>query len=205
MVVDGLWQFNGPLQEDRRHVQIWDTKTARLLTTLVASDKITHLAFSADATMLVTAAEDGTAQVWTIPSGGAIRTFDAQQRLWWASFIAGRSAIAAVAGRERQDGYMDGEVFVWDLHTGQRLSSFRLRPEFQLPLCADALTPDGRLLITAGAVYDLLSGARIAPILDQGVHNVEELDVSQDGNMVAILEYPAFQKYIVRIWRIERE
>lgn len=195
-------------KEGDRNIQIWDPKIGKLLSTVVSSDRITHLALSADGTMLLASAEDGSVRVWAVPSGGVVRTFQAQEHVDWADFVPGRSAVAAVAS--------DHSAFVWDLKSGQRVGFFRLDPaNTSAAILSDwsgtgAVSRDGQLLITEGAAYDLLSGARVAAFDDNFdirlTHKgVAEITVSPDGMMLALTSYESRGNCVVRVWRIERE
>jgi WD40 repeat protein len=197
---------NGALPHN---IEIWDSRAAELLTTIVSTDNITHLSFSQDAKMLAASEADGSVQVWAVPSGQPIRTFDMGHSAEWTDFVPGRTSIVAVGG---------GEVFVWDLNSGQRLDYFRLdvmpSDVGAAGLNTQALTPDGRLLISAGGLYrpaqayDLQSGAKVAEFdsAEGSMGSGRDVSVSRDGTMVTLsTEAPGLHNYIVRIWRIERE
>jgi len=173
-----------------RSILIWDSRRAKLLATVATSDKIAHLSFSADSTMLAALAEDGSVEVWAIPTGAPVRTFEAKPgQNGWTDFVPGRPALVAM---------VDGTVFVWDLKTGQQLHGFRLDESDFSSL--GALTPDGRILITQSAAYDLQSGAHLADLEDDG----HDISISRDGTVLATTKVAGNGNYIVRIWRIER-
>jgi WD40 repeat protein len=189
---------------DYQKVQIWDSRSVKLATTLTSTDKITHLSFSSDSKMLLASAEDGTVQVWAIPSGQLVRTFDAQHSLSWADFVPGQASVCALTD--------EGRVLVWDLNAGQKRISFDIDPEHDGQRVG-LLSPDGRLLIAAGTgseevlAYDLRSGARLATLKTDypSVSRVLGLTISQDGTMGVTTRSARVGNYIVRIWRIERE
>lgn len=203
------------MDTDGQRIQIFESKTARLLTTLLSSDKITHLSFSSDGAMLLASEEDGTVHVWAIPSGQPIHSFDTRHAVQWADFVPGRSAIAAVESwvETFSDSPVTNERFlasVWDLRSGQTQSLFDPNSgSLSSGGEVEALTPDGRLLIAGGpygsdGAYDLQSGARVASI-DTGPRFGFYMEVAPDGTMFATLQRAIDPNYIVNIWRIERE
>jgi WD40 repeat protein len=174
-----------------RSIHIWDSRRAKVLTTVLTPDKIAHVSFSSDSTMLAALSEDGSVGVWAIPTGASVRTFEAKAgQHGWTDFVPGQPALVAM---------VDGAVFVWDLKTGERLSFFRLEESGWSPF--GALTPDGRILITQVAAYDLHSGARLAAFEDP----LWDTSTSPDGTMLATTRGTGGGNQIVRIWRIERE
>lgn len=141
------------------------------------------VAFSPDATLLVTASDDATARVWDLGAGGnELRRLShtnrgrAPRALLAVAFSPQGTAIAT-AGRDRT-------ARVWDLADGRQ----RLRVSHRHWVRAAAFSPDGEQLVTVGEdgaarVWSVADGSEVLSI-DHG-KPLNDVAFSPDGTLLA--------------------
>jgi WD40 repeat protein len=122
-------------------VKIWDVSTgdaARPLATAEANSHVIEARFSPDGAYVLTADQEGTAQVWEAGSGEELFALRGHtDRVWSAEFSPGGDRV--LTGSE------DATARVWSVNTGQEL-----RGHFA-SVNAVGFSPDGELLVTAGS------------------------------------------------------
>ena len=161
--------------------------TARLFTTdgqpaglpIQLTENINDIAFSPDSRRLVTAANDHTARVWSVPDCAPISApMRHRDYVGWAAFSPdGRSVVT---------GSGDNTARVWDAETGRPLT--QSLHHMEQPRAA-AFTADGSTLITSGAGGIVLRWAlpdgRARPGALAHTARVNAAEWSPDGTLIA--------------------
>lgn len=103
-----------PANADRT-VQVWDTKSGKLLSTLRGHlDKVLCAGFSHDGSRLVTGGEDHTARIWALSSAKMMLTLDHAGVVYSVTFSPDGSQVLTLS--------RDHEATLWDSNTGRRLA-----------------------------------------------------------------------------------
>jgi WD40 repeat protein len=146
---------------DDKAAQIWDAQTNRLLFTLPHGDTVYHAVYSADATRLATAGDDGAVRIWNAAGGTLVRELRQQRHDGKQS----RYFVVAMSPDGQLVAAIDtmGEVaHVWDAGTGAPLASLR-NDASEWPSLA--FSADGRWLATSGGddvrVFDTKAWAHV--------------------------------------------
>jgi WD40 repeat protein/predicted dehydrogenase len=121
---------------------------------------VTGVAFSPDGRLLATACEDGTARLWNVADGKAVRVLAGHSYpVLGIAFSPDGKRIATAAGDETRV-TQPGEVKVWNAADGKQLYSFT---NHRHAATGVAFSPDGKWLASTGfdkrvILYDLSRG-----------------------------------------------
>jgi WD40 repeat protein len=157
-----------------------------------ASGRVLALAFDADGKVLATASDDGSIDVWDVPTASLRETFKGHAG-------AARGVAFSPDGATLYSASSDGSVFVWDVRGERRLGRlFRFDPVpapgmgVHVPAQAAgavAVSPDSSLFVTSpGPNRVTLWRSRDLAVLGElrgPVGGVESLAWSHDGQFVA--------------------
>jgi WD40 repeat protein len=140
---------------------------------------LTDAEFGPDGTTVLTAGEDGTAQVWEAASGRNIARLEGHEGpIWSASFSPGGERVVT-AGE-------DATARIWSVATGEELVV--LKGHERAVTSAD-FEPDGRTVVTSGLDETLrlwnASNGTQRRILARGAGGVGGISISSDGRLVA--------------------
>jgi branched-chain amino acid transport system substrate-binding protein len=125
---------------DHNNVRVWQTATGTLVRTLDGhKDTVWSVAWSRDASRVVTASRDQTGRIWDPVTGDVLLTVDGN-----SSTLV--SAVISPDGHRLATGSRDGTVQVWDAATGDELLTLGGK-DVGDGINALALTPDGRQLV----------------------------------------------------------
>jgi WD40 repeat protein len=118
-------------------VQVWDLATGTWIQTLTGHTKpVYEVAVTPDGTQALSGSLDDTVRVWDLASGEEVRRVDAD--IW--------GAVAVTPDGEQFLGVGLGEVYVWDLSTGEMVDTLYSDVLF---IEGVAVTPDGQRVICA--------------------------------------------------------
>ncbi|MFM9941997.1 MAG: WD40 repeat domain-containing serine/threonine protein kinase [Hyphomicrobiaceae bacterium] len=150
---------------------------------------ITSVAFSADGRQIVTAAEDARLRVWNAATRVTLTTIELDN---------GAAASLAVEGRRAVTGHRDGSVVVWDLDSGQKVTSFKRNGAGVL---AATFMGDGNKIAAAAsdgvvALWDAKAPAAPVHVLDGHDGAVQGLGYSGRGGHLA----SAGADKTIRLW-----
>ena len=164
-----------------RAARVWDAATLRPMTPPLRHDgPILTAVFSADASRVVTASDDGTARVWEVATGRPAAP-PLRQDPYPSFAIFSPDGTTVVTGGNRA-------AVLWDARTGRRVQEL---PHPGLVYTA-AFSPDGRTLLTTTAsnlertarVWNLGTGkVSVGPLA-----RVTGAAVSPDGRRIATVE-----------------
>jgi WD40 repeat protein len=134
-------------------MRLWDVNTGEDLDCFENKDgaSIHCVAFSADGRLALAAGSGGTVLLWEVKSGRKFgRLRGAGGEITAAAFAdEGRRVVAARHKRGSNRALM---VWQWAIETGRPIPCFANPPPNQAGLTCMTLTPNGRRLLTAGAV-----------------------------------------------------
>ncbi|GHO47385.1 NB-ARC domain-containing protein [Ktedonospora formicarum] len=141
---DGKWLAGA---STIRGVQVWEVNTGVRKWVGLTHASATQVAWSPDGTRLASGSDDGCVCLWDIVSGRLLRRlpghYGMTKSLAWSP--DGRQ-LAWGSGSQRQDG--SGEIFVWDVHSGQHIQAFGERME---EVSALTWATSGEMLISGGS------------------------------------------------------
>jgi WD40 repeat protein/serine/threonine protein kinase len=170
-----------------RKARVWEVETGKPITEpLEHGDVVNHAEFSPDGSHVVTASLDGKARVWNASTGKLVRLLEPNGPVYHAAFSpVGSYLVTASRGKPVQ---------VWDAATGKVVTSLQPGCEYT------AFSPDGRYLVTTGAVgrvWDVSLGKQVGRDLE---HNamVTYAAFSPDGHCVVT----ASLDHTARIWDV---
>jgi len=126
-------------------ITLWDVATGQLLRTLTGHTYIVKsVAFSPDGRTLASGGFDNAVKLWDIATGKELRTLSGHTAPVWSTPFSrdGRTLISISE---------DGAIKFWDVPTGQQLRSIDAHGQ----LCFAAISPDGKILATAGITIKL--------------------------------------------------
>jgi WD40 repeat protein/serine/threonine protein kinase/Tfp pilus assembly protein PilF len=153
-----------PEREIAHRLRIASTiaRCPRLVEVWFHGGKVTHAGFSPDGRLAVTASEDRTARVWSIPAGEP-------QSPWLQHGGAVLHADLGPDGRLALTACADGEARVWEWASGSLLFSLR----HEGAVARASFSPDGARIVTAsrdgtGGLWSAGTGERIAVLKHEG-------------------------------------
>jgi RNA polymerase sigma factor (sigma-70 family) len=151
------------------------------------ADAVYEVVYARDGTFLATASKDGTATLWDAATGKKRHALKGHDGPVEAIAIAPDGKHVATAGT-------DGTVRVWDPATGKEVHRLQHRDRAQ----AVAFTPDSKILLAAGGVYDpstqegrgelrrwdVTTGRELIPFTNVFPHGIYRLLVGRDGKVL---------------------
>jgi RNA polymerase sigma factor (sigma-70 family) len=188
---------------DRQALHFWDLATGedRLATPDAHQGDVAALAFLADGKTLVSGSRDRTARVWDLASGRSTRMFPHANWVDTITVSTDGSLLATVSVFPTW-----GEVYIWDLRTGERRHAWRVEREKEgslIPIPRGlAFGRDGSSLTAAfgdGSLrrWDVSTGKErpiAQPKLEKlprrglgGLDDVDQAVFSPDGRLVALM------------------
>lgn len=159
-----------------RVIRAWNVATGEEIRSFTGHQgSIADLVFSPDGQSFVSAGEN-TARVWSLHSGGLLRTLTVPGASMFRILFAPNTNQLVTA-----DGSLTNNVRVWDLNTGQTIRSFGY-------LVQEMVFVAGGHLVTAGSdlavqVWDIETGQLIRPLTGAG-HIVVGLEASANSPLV---------------------
>jgi WD40 repeat protein/serine/threonine protein kinase len=124
-----------------KRIAIWDLARRRRLSAISYPQPITGASFSPDGRLLVSSSDDGSATVWDVAAGAALRTLEGHR-------VTVTRAIFSPDGSQIATASEDGTAILWDAASGRRLAR---RVGHRGMLRDLVFDPAGRLLATASA------------------------------------------------------
>ncbi len=173
-------------------VRLLSLESRKVRTLGRASGRVVALAFDASGKVLATASDDGTVDVWDVPTASLRETFKGHAG-------AARGVVFSPDGKTLYSASKDGSILLWDVHGARRLGRpFRFAPVPESGMGAHepasgagavAVSPDSsRFVTTPGPDRVTLWRARDLTVLGElrgpcGV--LDSLAWSHDGRLVA--------------------
>ena len=143
-----------------------------LIATFEHQHVVFRVAFSPDASRILTASWDKTAKVWDAASGKLAATFAHQGFIWHAEFSPDGARILTAS--------TDKTAQLWDAASGELIASF----DHEDAVYDAAFSPDGARILTASAdntakIWEAASGKLITSFAHQGI--IWDAAFSPDG------------------------
>lgn len=177
-------------------VGVWDGQTGQDLMTLAGHTGFVYWgALSADGSIAVSSAQDGSIRIWDL--GRSHEVFSAPTTAPLSSAQLGASTVAySPDGTRIAVGLRDGRIKMWNISTGQELT-------FQghtAPVHRIAFSPDGTRLASASddytaRIWDVATGKQLL-VFHGHLNFVEAVAFSPDGKLVA----SGSMDQTIRIW-----
>jgi WD40 repeat protein len=156
-------------------LQLWGVQARAPDAILSVPAAINDADLSPDGTLILTANQDGAAQLWN-RAGKLVRTLQGDQPLYSARFSPDQKTVLTTGDK--------GEARLWDLATGEPRSLEGGRGS----VWGGEFTPDGTRVVTAGGsgetarVWDVASGDRLRVLVGHS-NVVKSVDVGPDGEL----------------------
>ena len=169
---DGRWLVSAATD---RSAKIWRADTGEIAFSLLSDEAVVHAAFNVTGTLVVTAARNGTVQLWDTLAGTTVSP----------AFIHPKGVNAArfsADGRLLVTACDDGIARVWSVETGRMIAS---TPATTRQIAEAVFTPGGARLLTLGEggsarLWVMLGGAGAEPRnVDQGTPIAEQMPKSR--------------------------
>src|SRR5262249_40630554 len=146
---DGQWVVIGTFDG---YVWLWDARTGRPVKTVHEEGLVDSAALSPDGSRLVAGHRSGVARIWNAATGVPIG--EPLRHGGWVSHVefSPDGHLAATAGQDKT-------ACVWDAATGKRIALMK----HEVSVAWAALSPDGRLLVTATGDFSSDVGPRNLP------------------------------------------
>lgn len=193
---DALRLANGAFSPDSRilavqygyRIYFWNVETGTINQRLVdgsldyeaSQGGIYDVRFSADGTLLLSQAADGTVKIWDVQTGDLKQTLRINDRVHGRASVSRDNRYVAAGDRR-------GEISIWEASTGKMLWKQRLRsylPSFSSPEVS-------LLSVESGDIFDVRSGEKVEGIQGEFLSDGKLLVKEKDGNM--------------SIWSVERK
>jgi WD40 repeat protein len=206
--------------EASQEVQLWNVQHAAPVTRVATSDYVADICFTADS-KLVTVAQDGVVQTWSIPAGQPIVKFSAEGgKPVWAKVLPDQKSLAVILTYPDEFGRDKGRYALgtWDLNTSTNGRHFDLvndctyqngQPHIcqLLGFSGACLSPDGQLVLTAeweqANVWLIASGTKVTKLSARdGAYGTCRF--SPDGKLATAFGLGSGAADRLLIWRVER-
>lgn len=182
---------------------IWDLHRGKHLRRLVNhGGTVLDVQVTPDGRFCVSGSTDKTVRIWNLETGSMKRKF-----IGHSDFVS--AVVITRDGRNIISGSLDGSLKLWKLRLG--LGWMPTLPDIMSvdlavnlgPICALALTPDGRFLLVGSAdgrlaVWDLIKGERARTLL-RGIGGVLALAVSPNGRWAV----SGHENWTLKIWDLK--
>jgi WD40 repeat protein len=122
----------------KNKVTVWETKTARMITSRHCSDPVFKSTFSPESKRVLTSCGDRKAMLWDAQTGNVIAEFTNPDNVLRAVFNPDNKSVTTID--------MSGHVVVWDAATGQMKSSWGRDCQIYYA----TFSPDNKILATVG-------------------------------------------------------
>ena len=159
------------------------------------ADGVRSVSFSPDGSIIVSGSWDGTIKLWDIELGKAIATFEESG----VSLPRDRSFLINLEGGAVSfspdtdeltfvSGSSDGTVKLWDVATGQIITTFSGHTE---EVTSVSFSPDGSMIASSAwddkvKLWDVATGTNLATLIDEPLwRGVTSVSFSPDGSTLA--------------------
>lgn len=122
----------------KNKVTLWETKTARMLSSRACSVPLFKSTFSPDSKTIISSCGDRKATLWDVQTGNVIAEFSHDQDVLLTTFSADAKTVTTIT--------TSGQVMNWDADTGSLKDSWAS----QKSIFYAAFSPDGQVLGTVG-------------------------------------------------------
>jgi WD40 repeat protein len=168
---------------DDKDVLIWEAATGKVVKTLAGHTRSIWTArYSTDGKKLITGSADGTAIIWDTETGKRIALIDQQSRFSeWEDGVT--SAMFTPDGHNVAIFIEDGKwIKIFNASSG------KLKKSLESTSGVLSFSPDGKLLLTALALWDLTSGRIVYSLA--GCSKQVSPKFSPDGKVIATISGP---------------
>jgi WD40 repeat protein len=167
--------------------QIWNIILGREEDTLRHNSQVNSVDFSKEATLLVTASNDGTARIWDSGTGQEYHRLRHSEKVGAALFGPDDSLVATVSGND---------AYIWDPKTGYKHRQLQHDESVQQV----QFSPNGELLVTSSGNAACIWDPRTGDQYHQLQHNepVQQVQFSPSGELLVTCSDATAQ-----VWRMQ--
>ena len=195
-------------------IRLSDAETGMTLHTLTGhTDKVTHIVFSPDRTMLVSGSDDRSIRLWDVATGTLLHILKSPNLFYVEDmeFSPDGKTVAVLVDLQ------DSNIYLFDVETGERVLNFTI---FRLPPLGAQwpkflptehtrsvrnlmFSPDGKSIITTGyddtiRFWDSQTGTHLR-VLRGHTDRVNDVVLSPDGTLLA----SSSSDDTIRLWDVE--
>jgi len=172
--------------------------------TTLGTGTFTSAVFSANGKRLLTAAYDGTAQLWNVETGEQVRSYIGHtETVYTVTFSAGERRIVTASGREMDMGSIsrDSSVRVWDTETGKEVNRLLGHGGY---VYSAIFSPDGRHVLSSARdstarIWDLETSRELHKFT--GIGFLRPAVFSPDGLQILAIENTN-APFRARLWSV---
>ncbi len=172
--------------------RLWHTSGGELAWTLPHTDCVRSLAFSADGQTLITGANNGLVQLWSVADGLKLRVLKGHVGAVWSVAVSPSGDLIASGGEDKT-------VRLWSASRGQERQVFTRHTG---RVTAIAISPDGRWLASAAQDRTILLwavGGAATPVHTIKLSSAANgLTFSADGKILAA----GLQGGVIQMWSL---
>ncbi len=110
-----------------KRVQVWDSKTGKILHSLTHPDLVRSAVYSANGKMILTTSDDTKARIWNAATARVTRLIPCDEYLPYTMFLGDGAKVASAVGKT---------VSVYDSATGDKLQSIELAERITAMTCS---------------------------------------------------------------------
>jgi WD40 repeat protein/DNA-binding SARP family transcriptional activator len=189
---------------------LWDVETEKVIHTLEGhTDVVQDIAFSPDGKTALSASHDGLVILWDLVDGKEIRRFVGHSG--WVRAVDfspdDRTMVSGGYVGASEDAVLNpGELFLWDLETGEIVQRFESHPS---GVVAAVFNPDGKsILASSGLFIDILNPYTLYLWDIETGTLIHDFEVEMDNLALAIspdgrTAISGDNLYVVHIWDLE--